>query len=280
MTTATVTRSVDVDPALISQLLGGNVRAMTPDADGLAELFRAWCRTVPYDTTMKLAGLVADPDGPLWGLEPSALLDAALRDGTGGTCFPLAAGFAAVARSCGFDAQTHIAQPCDAEYSDHAISVVSIDGTRYLCDPAFLHLHPATLPTRDGQRVIVGPRCSPIEVTLTEGAIAFAVQRGTSTAQRWYRHLDRPLTGAEIVDAYEVAGRWAAGMRPYLRFARGAHQIVIDANQITTKGPGGLQIRALQDHTLLEQLASATRWVGEPLELLAAQIAAARRGTL
>ena len=268
MTTTTVTE-------LAGRLLAG-AAPPAADVDGLGALFRAWCAAVPYDTTRKLAGIAENPNGPLWGLDPNELLGQALLTGTGGTCFPLAAGFAALATGVGLDAAVHIANPDDPTYSEHAVVIVTIDGARYLCDPAFLHLCPARLPTRDGQRVLVGPRSSPLEVTRRDGLITFAVQRGTSTTQRWYHHLDRAVDAAELAERYETAGRWAAGMRPYLRFARGAHQVVIDANQITTKGAGGLQVRPLRDDTLHDQLAAATQWVGEPLELLYAQISGAQ----
>jgi hypothetical protein len=260
-----------LDPALLEQLWD-RADPGEAGAEPVSALFGAWCRTVGYDTTAKLRQLDAAPHQPLWGLDADALVDAALTGGYGGTCFPLAAGFAAAARAAGWDAEVRTARSDGSTLrADHAVTVVDAGGTTLLCDPAFVHLRPARIGSRVGQQCIVGPRWAPLWVHRDVDGVTFSVERGTSTARRRYR-LGATISGDELRDAYDDVGRWPSGATPYVRRVYPDRQVVVDVARITTKGAGGLSQVPLDLERLDAQLSCALELDGPVISDLADQI--------
>lgn len=129
--------------------------AASADFATLAALLAAHMRTIPFENLDVLLGRGVSLD--LGALQ--AKLVAARR---GGYCFEHATLFAVVLAALGFAARRHIARvivvtPRDLAPRTHAFLTVAIGDARYVVDPGFGSLAPATpLPLVDGARMRVG----------------------------------------------------------------------------------------------------------------------------
>ncbi|HSG91468.1 MAG TPA: arylamine N-acetyltransferase, partial [Pseudomonadales bacterium] len=116
-------------------------------ADGLATLYDAWCRNVPFDNVQKLIHLHARAPGPLPGDEPGDFLETWLACGTGGTCWAGNGALQAVLSALGFQASrgigTMLAVPDAAP--NHGTVVVDCEDRRYIVDASILHGVPLAL---------------------------------------------------------------------------------------------------------------------------------------
>ena len=109
------------------------------DADGLAALQTAHLTAVPFHNLLLLAN-----DGRPWGLPPlERVVDDAIA-GVGGNCDRTTPPFAALLQSLGFDVQ--LAAATVREPGDHFVSIVRIDGERFLADVG--NGHPYLRPWR------------------------------------------------------------------------------------------------------------------------------------
>lgn len=94
----------DLEPDMVESVLErlGFDSAPSIDAEGLTAMYRGWCRSVPFDNTLKLIALHGPGDGPLPGMDAEGFFRSFLRHGTGGTCWPTTNAIDALARACGF----------------------------------------------------------------------------------------------------------------------------------------------------------------------------------
>ncbi len=111
----------------------------TEDPEGLTVLYRAWCRSVPFDNTQKLIALHGQGGyGALPGMDAGDFLRTWLRHGTGGTCFPSANALHELALSCGFDSRVVLGSMWDMGMPTHGTTVVDIEGSSWLIDSSML----------------------------------------------------------------------------------------------------------------------------------------------
>lgn len=121
----------------------------TRDPEGLTVLYRAWCRGVPFDNTLKLIALHGEDAEPaLPGMDAEEFLRTWLRHGTGGTCFPSANALHELARSCGFDSRVVVGSMWDMGTPTHGTTVVDLEGTSWLIDSSMLTDEPLELAGR------------------------------------------------------------------------------------------------------------------------------------
>jgi N-hydroxyarylamine O-acetyltransferase len=126
------------------------------DADGLADLYRRWCRSVTFDNVRKLIALNGGDTGPLPGLDATDFLETWLRHKVGGTCWPSANALHALAVACGFDSRRLAASMFDTGDPSHGTTVVTIDDTQWLIDSSMLTDEPVPLSTTD-ETDLAGP---------------------------------------------------------------------------------------------------------------------------
>lgn len=117
------------------------------DPDGLALLYRSWCRSVPFDNTLKLIALHGDGDSGLPGMDADAFFRSWLRHRTGGTCWPTANALHALLGACGFESRLLAASMADTGIPSHGTTVVTLDGTEWLVDSSMLTDLPLRLAT-------------------------------------------------------------------------------------------------------------------------------------
>jgi N-hydroxyarylamine O-acetyltransferase len=126
----------------VVELLGFDAR---PDADldGLHDVYRAWCRRIPFDNLRKLVALHFEmPEIP--GIDPADFFAAWQFTGAGATCWGGNNAIHALLIGLGFDARLHAASMSDAEVN-HGTTIVEIDGDRFMVDTAILTDAPVPL---------------------------------------------------------------------------------------------------------------------------------------
>ena len=121
-------RAALLNPARVDAYLG---RLGSPDIrhdrTGLAALQTAHLMAVPFHNLLLLAN-----DGRPWALQALDEVVAGAIAGVGGNCDRTTPPFTALLDAVGFDAQ--LAAATVREPGDHFVSIVQIDGERFLCD--------------------------------------------------------------------------------------------------------------------------------------------------
>jgi N-hydroxyarylamine O-acetyltransferase len=143
----------------------------SPAADlaGLNALYAAWCGRVPFDNVQKRIWIAGDRKSPLTGGEPAEFFGNWLAHGTGGTCWPLAAGMYALLDSAGFDVRRIAGSMIDDSYeagANHGTVLVTLEGTDYLPDPSIGSFGPLRLAPGEASAVDSGIhaiRAEPVE---------------------------------------------------------------------------------------------------------------------
>ncbi|MGC4015876.1 MAG: arylamine N-acetyltransferase [Luteolibacter sp.] len=115
--------------------------------EGLATLYDAWGRKVPFDNVRKMIHIRTGNPAPLPGSDPVDYFEAWLAHGTGGTCWAGAGPLHAFLSSLGYPAVrgigTMMAAP-DIPPNHGTVSVI-FDGKRYLIDSSILCGEPLLL---------------------------------------------------------------------------------------------------------------------------------------
>ena len=130
---------------------------------GLADLYGAWCRRVPFDNIRKLIHVRAGNPATLPGDAPNEFFEAWLAHGTGATCWAGNGALCELLTTLGFDARRAAATMMVAPGipPNHGSVVVHFGDGRYVTDASILFVEP--LPMREGARVAapgVGRRCA------------------------------------------------------------------------------------------------------------------------
>ncbi len=131
-----------LSPELIERVLAklGLTDRPTLDLAGLNALYAACCGRFSFDNIQKRIWIAGDQTTPLTGGDPTEFFENWLTHGTGGTCWPVSGGMAAMVQSLGFDAR-RIAGTVIAEGSpgpaNHGSVIVTLDGIDHLVDPGF-----------------------------------------------------------------------------------------------------------------------------------------------
>jgi len=138
-----------LSPGLVERVLErlGLAQAPEPELAGLATLYRAWCRRVPFDNVRKRIHLHEGRPGPLPGDAPARFFADWLRDGTGGTCWAGNGALAALLAALGFAAERVVSTMRVAPDlpPNHGSVRVTLDGAGYLVDASILFDEPLPL---------------------------------------------------------------------------------------------------------------------------------------
>jgi N-hydroxyarylamine O-acetyltransferase len=136
-------------PQLLERVLArlGFSAPPAPDRAGLAALYAAWCRSVPFDNVRKLIHLRAGDPAPLPGDTPEDFFAGWLAHGAGGTCWAVHGALTALFSASGFDARRGIATMLVAPNlpPNHGTASVRMDGEALLVDGCMQHGEPLPL---------------------------------------------------------------------------------------------------------------------------------------
>lgn len=145
----------NLDTELVERVLDRLGLSSRPEVSlaGLADLYGAWCRRVPFDNIRKLIHVRADNPAALPGDAPNAFFEAWLAHGTGATCWAGNGALCELLTTLGFDARRAAATMMVAPGipPNHGSVVVHLGDERYVTDASILFVEP--LPMHDGARV-------------------------------------------------------------------------------------------------------------------------------
>jgi N-hydroxyarylamine O-acetyltransferase len=110
---------------------------LSPDDDGVAAFYAAWCTSVPFDNLRKLHALRTGA-APLPGDTPDDFFVAWLDHGAGGTCWASSGALGALAVHLGFDAALVVGSMLDLPEPNHGSVVINVDGRVWLADSSLL----------------------------------------------------------------------------------------------------------------------------------------------
>jgi N-hydroxyarylamine O-acetyltransferase len=117
------------------------VERASPDLVGLRSTYAAWCRSVPFDNTLKLIHVSEARPGELPGSTSDAFFEAWLEYGTGGTCWAGNGALHDLLAALGFEVERAIATMLpspDIRGPNHGSVIVAIDGVRWIADASIL----------------------------------------------------------------------------------------------------------------------------------------------
>jgi N-hydroxyarylamine O-acetyltransferase len=118
---------------------------VSPNAQGLAATYAAWCERVPFDNLRKLIALRQGPANSLPGMAAEEFFEAWLREGCGATCWPSANALCELLQSLGFHVSRRIGSMRDTGRLSHGSVCVRLDGADWLVDSSMLTRDPLPL---------------------------------------------------------------------------------------------------------------------------------------
>jgi N-hydroxyarylamine O-acetyltransferase len=151
-------------PATLERVLTrfGFSRAPAPTRASLVEVYRAWCRNVPFDNVRKRIALQRGDAGGLPGGTADDFFTAWLGHGPGGTCWPTSNGLYTLLRSLGFAARRISASMQDMGMPNHGSVIVAVEGQDHLVDSSILCEVP--LPLRHDETFEITDPVHPIRI--------------------------------------------------------------------------------------------------------------------
>ncbi|MFV0436402.1 MAG: arylamine N-acetyltransferase [Desulfopila sp.] len=159
-------------PQLVDQILDrlGLARPPATDLGGLTEIYRAWCRKVPFDNIKKRIHLAANDPAPLPGERDAEFFRSWLQSGVGGTCWAGNGALHSLLGALGFCAELATATMLtDTEQPpNHGTVVIHLATRRFLVDASMLHDRP--LPLQSGGSTAIdhpawGLSCRPADTS-------------------------------------------------------------------------------------------------------------------
>lgn len=139
-----------VDPGLAAEACDRLGVGLPGDLDGVADLYRSWCASVPFDPIAKALALRRGEVPP--GADPDDLLRRWLTTGVGGTCWGHCSSLAGLLELAGVPATVGLDRMLrtDGVVDFHSFVVVDEDGRRLALDP--IHVSGSPLPLEPGAR--------------------------------------------------------------------------------------------------------------------------------
>jgi hypothetical protein len=119
-----------------------------PDLAGLTDLYRQWCRRVPFDNIRTLIHAAGGQPGAAPGFPAARFFADWLDSGTGGMCATAAVALHALVSAAGYDAMLVMAGIGSETEPNHITVAVTLAGQRYLLDT--FHLGEKPLPLEVG----------------------------------------------------------------------------------------------------------------------------------
>jgi N-acetyltransferase len=144
---------------LVEAVLGRlAVERPAPDHAGLRSIYASWCRSIPFDNTLKLIHTVEGLPGPLPGSTAESFFGEWLEHGTGGTCWAGNGALHDFLAELGFVVEralaTMLPRP-DLQGPNHGSVIVTLDDSRYIADASILSREPIRL--EPGRQDAAGP---------------------------------------------------------------------------------------------------------------------------
>jgi len=237
--------------------------------DGLNDLYRAWCRTVPFDNARKRLALATGAPGPLPGGGAQDFLSYWLEHGAGGTCWPSSNALHGLLVTCGFDARRVAAAMYELEEPNHGSVIVDLAGREFLVDSSMLTDQAFAL--RPGERFEIDDPVHPMVAEPVEGSWRFRFGVTLSTDTMVCRMRQDPVDEPFYLDYYERSRQLSPFNASLYARRNGSRQVVTFAGSTRfEKIPAGVTSASLGPAELAAALIDEIGYSAE----LAAQLAA------
>ena len=199
----------DVPHHLVERVLARLGLSSPPTADraGLAELYLAWCRNVPFDNVRKRIALANSPGETLPGGRAADFLDAWLEHGTGGTCWPSSNGLHALVVALGFDVRRISASMFDRNDHNHGSLIVRVGGREMLVDSSIENEIP--IPLERGVEQTLADAVHPIRIEPVGDSFRIHWSMAQSTDTLPCRLMQDPVDEEFYLERYEISRNYS-----------------------------------------------------------------------
>lgn len=237
-----------LSPATVDAVLDrlGLPAPPAPDRTGLDAVYRAWCRSIPFDNLIKRIDLAAGT-APFRNDTPEAFFALHLAHGTGGTCWPSSRALGALLHTLGFDVRLGSAAMADdlaGPIHSHGTVLGTVDGELLWIDSSMLTDVP--VPLRRGAESVLDHPLRPVRVEPVDDLWRVHWISGARPGEMGCLLLADDVDGGHYSERYE----WSRGASPFntslyatvnraddvLSIGLG-HRIVLDAGGRHTDGP-------------------------------------------
>jgi N-hydroxyarylamine O-acetyltransferase len=168
------------------------------DIDSLTNIYRKWCRLVPFDNALRFIGLREGTYSVLPGLTTDDFIRTWFRHGCGGMCIPSASALADLLAMRGYTAIPHIAYLDVTDIPNHITVVVTMPEGRYVLDTVGVTGGPVYL---GATRYLHGHGARQVEVTPVE-ATWYVTWRTAINRSPQVCRLGQPVTRSEALRFY------------------------------------------------------------------------------
>jgi len=177
---------------------------------GLAEVYAAWCRGVPFDNVRKLIHVRSGDPGVLPGDSPTDFFENWLAHGCGGTCWSVHGAWHALLDSLGFSVGRAVATMLAAPNipPNHGSVVVTIDGDHYVVDASILHSEPLLM--REGEPAEIDHPAWGVSARWTDGQFCIRWRNFITGAQPMDCVFNQiGASAAEFSERHEMTRAWS-----------------------------------------------------------------------
>ena len=162
-------------------------------------------KKIPYENLTKLIRARTHDGSDLRLRLPEILYEDHLRFGTGGTCFSMTYFLQTILRSCGFETYPVMADR-PLVPNTHCLSIVILNGQKFLVDPGFMIYHPVAL-TPVASRTNLGHATIMICDSGAEDEYIIATISNNKTNVRYFMR-DKALTPDEFLGYWQDSFDW------------------------------------------------------------------------
>lgn len=173
------------------------------DIESLTNIYREWCRRVPFDNALRFIGLREGTYSVLPGLTTDDFLRTWLRHGCGGMCIPSASALADLLTTRGYSAVPHAAYLDVTDVTDipnHITIVVTMPEGRYVLDTVGVTESPVYL---GATRYLHGHGARQVEVTPVATTWYLTWRTAINRSPQVCR-LGQPVTSSEALRFYSM----------------------------------------------------------------------------
>ncbi len=166
----------------------------------LEDLFKAWCRNIPFDNFWKRMDLIGKSFSQLDQLDPNNFFELWLEHGVGGTCWVTTNAMFELLKDLGFNARVISCSMGDMGIPNHGSIIVTIDNEELIIDTSVLNEQPIELANIKKENEI-----HPIQVIHTDSKTTVLFEFVMSRKQMPWTLIDNDINLDTIKSLHETS---------------------------------------------------------------------------